>query len=145
MKTLNILSLCGLLALASVASAFDREATLAKHKEECQLKLVLAMGLAAQKDSGKSQAELEKVAAKSKNPEIMAPMVKELFAQPELQGRTFTFYNFESCLISKATNKQPIAINLVSAPLKACESKHSEMESFIKCIDSTIINYEQKS
>jgi len=145
MKSIGtISSLILLLATSSFAAAFDREAALSKYKEQCQLNLVLAMGLAAQKESGKSQAELENVASKSKNPKIMEPMVPQLFAKPELQGRTFTFYNFESCLVSKATKSPVVSLNEIRTPLIQCE-KHSDMEALVKCIDKTITQYGTQS
>lgn len=140
----KIASLILLLTSSAFALAFDREAALSQHKEQCQLNLVLAMGLAAQKESGKSQAELEKVAAQSKNPEMMEPMVAELFSEPSLQGRTFTFYNFESCLVSKATKSPAVPLNEIRSPLKKCE-KHSEMEGLVECIDKTITKHGAQS
>jgi hypothetical protein len=126
------------------ASVFDRESALSQYKEQCQLNLVLAMGLATQKESGMSQVELKKIAAKSKSPEIMEPMVIQLFAKPVLQGRTFTFFNFESCLVSKATKSPVVSLSEIRAPIKLCE-KHSDMRAFVKCIDKTITEHRTQS
>ncbi len=140
----KIASLILLLTSSAFALAFDREAALSQHKEQCQLNLVLAMGLAAQKESGKSQADLDEVATQSKNPEIMKSMVAQLFSEPSLQGRTFTFYNFESCLVSKATRSPAVPLNEISSLLNKCE-KQSEMEDFVECINKIIIEHGTQS
>jgi hypothetical protein len=119
---------------------FNRETALKKYKDSCKLQLVLAMGLSAQKQSGLSRTELEEIALNSKNPELMITMVIELYGTPELQGRTYTFFKFENCLISKSTGKPPLSLEKVRKELKECESKNSDLISLIQCIDSIIFN-----
>ena len=122
------------------ADEFDREAALVSYKDQCSLNLVLAMGLSAQKEQGGSRAKLESVAASSKNPELMIPMVSELFGLPQLQGRTYIFYKYDNCLISRANSQQLVSIDKIRPVLVQCESKHQNMDGLIVCIDRVIIN-----
>jgi len=144
----KIISIClGVLLSFSVVAEdlFDRESALQSFKAECQLELVLAMGLSSQKENGSSQKELRGVASKSKNPEIMNRMVDELFLEPELAGGTYMFYRLENCLISKAYKVQALDFELVRAPLKACDAKNLAMENIVGCIDSVLLNEYKKS
>lgn len=145
-----ILFVCILLASACVSTkqvgartddgGFDREAALESYKDACSLDLVLAMGLSAQKEEGKTESDLASVAASSKSPGKMKRMVSELFVTPELEGITYTFFKYDSCLISKALSTDPVDIELVRADLVRCESTQQSMDGLIECIDRAIID-----
>lgn len=154
MKYLSTIILVALLSACATNSArninsstegFDRETALVSHKDQCSLNLILAMGLSAQKEQGEPRAKLEAVAVSSKNPELMVPMVPEIFGSPQLQGRTYTFFKYDNCLISKAMSQPLVSLESVRSGLVQCESIHQEMEGLIGCIDRTIINANKQS
>ena len=66
-------------------------------------------------------------------------MVAELFGEPKLQGRTYAFYKYDNCLISKANSKPLVNLDNIRSALLLCESKHREMEGLIGSIDQAII------
>jgi hypothetical protein len=123
----------------AIVNRFDRKVALESYKDQCSLNFVLAMGLSAQKMKGESREELDAVAASSKDPEIMAVMVSELFGFPQLQGRTYTFFKYDNCLISKAKSQPLVNIDSIRFALLRCEFKHQGMEGLIGCIDTAII------
>jgi hypothetical protein len=124
----------------AIVNGFDREAALESYKDQCSLNFVLAMGLSALKKKGESREKLDAVATSSKNPELMAPMVFELFGFPQLQGRTYTFFKYDNCLVSKAKSQPLVNIDNIRSALLLCESKYQGMEGLIGCIDTAIIN-----
>ena len=123
---------------------FDRNQAIETYKSECQLELVLAMGLSSQKQDGKSKAELEKIASGSKDPKIMNVMVKELFSKPELGGGTYMFYRFENCLISREYKVKPVKLDDVRPSLMECDEKNLEMEELVGCIDAALLKKYKK-